>query len=93
MSEVSRKVSILLNIELDQKVSKDEAEEIANQIEAIAGDELWSTVLEQAAVDANVISVDAEVVEIEDFDEVDEDEALEEDPEEEGSETKGDPED
>lgn len=90
MSEVSRKVSILLNIELDQKVSKDEAEEIANQIEAIAGDELWSTVLEQAAVDANVISVDAEVVEIEDFDE---DEALEEDPEEEGTETKGDPED
>ena len=72
MSEVSRKVSILLNMELDQKVSKDEAEEIANRLEAIPREELWSMILDEAGVDANVIAVDAEVVEIEEFEDLEE---------------------
>lgn len=78
MSEVSRKVSILLNMELDEKVTKDEAEEIANRLEAVPRDELWAAILEDAGVDANVISVDAEVVEVEEFEDVD-DEAVDED--------------
>jgi hypothetical protein len=68
MSEASRRVSILINVELDHKVSQDEADEIANRLEAIPQDELWATLLDDAGVDANVISVDAEVVDLDEFD-------------------------
>lgn len=89
MSEVSRKVSILLNMELDEKVTKDEAEEIANRLEAVPREELWASILEDAGVDANVISVDAEVVEVEEFDDVD-DESLDEDPDDEDADAPND---
>jgi hypothetical protein len=89
MSEVSRKVSILLNMELDEKVTKDEAEEIANRLEAVPREELWAALLEDAGVDANVISVDAEVVEVEELDEVD-DERLEDDPDDEDANAPND---
>ncbi len=74
MSEASRRVSILINMELDQKVSQDEADEIANRLEAIPQDELWATLLEDAGVNANVISVDAEVVDLDEFEGGDDDE-------------------
>jgi hypothetical protein len=73
MSEASRRVSILINMELDQKVSQDEADEIANRLEAIPQDELWATLLEDAGVNANVISVDAEVVDLDEFEGSDDD--------------------
>ncbi len=92
MSEVSRKVSILLNMELDQKVSKDAAEEIANRLEAVPSDELWAALLEEAGVDANVIAVDAEVVEIQELDEID-DEADDDRDDDAESDTPNDPED
>ncbi|HTP83828.1 MAG TPA: hypothetical protein VMQ11_12840 [Alphaproteobacteria bacterium] len=79
MSEASRRVSILINMELDHKVSPDEAEEIANRLEAIPQDELWATLLEDAGVRANVISVDAEVVDLDEFDGGDDDDADEDD--------------
>lgn len=79
MSEASRRVSILINMELDHKVSQDEADEIANRLEAIPQDELWATLLEDAGVNANVISVDAEVVDLDEFEGGDDDE----DPDEE----------
>ena len=78
MSEASRRVSILINMELDHKVSQDEAEEIANRLEAIPQDELWATLLEDAGVTANVISVDAEVVDLDEFDGGDDDDDLDE---------------
>jgi hypothetical protein len=78
MSEATRRVSILINMELDHKVSQDDADEIANRLEAIPQDELWATLLEDAGVHANVISVDAEVVDLDEFeggdDDLDEDE-------------------
>lgn len=83
MADGSRKVSILLNMELDQKVTKDEGEEIANRLEAVPREELWSSLLEDAGVDANVISVDAELVELEEEPGEDEDEPIDEDPDDE----------
>jgi hypothetical protein len=82
MSEASRRVSILINMELDHKVSQDEADEIANRLEAIPQDELWATLLEDAGINANVISVDAEVVDLDEFDggDDDDDEVDEDDP-------------
>jgi hypothetical protein len=75
MSDAMRKVSILINMQLDRKVSQDEADEIANRLEAIPSDELWAALLEDAGVDANVIAVDAEVVDPDEFDDgVDDDE-------------------
>lgn len=68
MSEANRKVSILINMQLDRKITQDEVDEIANRIEAIPADELWATVLDDAGVEANVISVDAEVVDLDEFD-------------------------
>lgn len=73
MSEASRRVSILINMELDRKVSQEEADEIANRLEAIPQDELWATLLEDAGIKANVISVDAEVVDLDEFDGGDDD--------------------
>ena len=79
MSEASRRVSILINMELDHKVSQDEADEIANRLEAIPQDELWATLLDDAGVDANVISVDAEVVDLDEFEGSDDEDDLDED--------------
>ena len=79
MSEASRRVSILINMELDRKVSQEEADEIANRLEAIPQDELWATLLEDAGIKANVISVDAEVVDLDEFDGGDDDDGLDED--------------
>lgn len=92
MSEVSRKVSILLNVELDEKVTKDEAEEIANRLEAVPREDLWATILEDAGVDANVISVDAEVMEVENLDEFDDefDEGPEDEPDDEDADAPTD---
>ncbi len=73
MSEASRRVSILINLELDHKVSQDEADEIANRLEAIPQDELWASLLEDAGVHASVISVDAEVVDLDEFEGSDDD--------------------
>jgi hypothetical protein len=73
MSDANRKISILINMQLDHKVSQDEADEIANRLEAIPTDELWATLLEDAGVDANVISVDAEIVDLDEFDDVTDD--------------------
>ncbi len=89
MSEASRRVSILINMELDTKVSQDEADEIANRLEAIPQDELWATLLEDAGVNANVISVDAEVVDLEEFDGADDDD----DQDDEDADPSPDPED
>ena len=86
MADGSRKVSILLNMELDQKVTKDEGEEIANRLEAVPREELWSSLLEEAGVGANLISVDAELVELEEeYDEEGEDEPIDDDPDDEAS--------
>jgi len=86
MSDASRRVSILINMELDHKVSQDEADEIANRLEAIPQDELWATLLEDAGVKANVISVDAEVVDLDEFDGSDDDD----DPDEEDADPSRD---
>ena len=83
MSDASRRVSILINLHLNRKVSQDEADEIANRLEAIPVDELWATVLDDASVEANVISVDAEVVDLDEFDDgADDDDDDTDDPDE-----------
>ncbi|MBV8535908.1 MAG: hypothetical protein JO128_09970 [Alphaproteobacteria bacterium] len=88
MSETSRRVSILINMELDQKVSQDEADEIANRLEAIPQEELWATLLEDAGVHANVIAVDAEVVDLDEFEGGDEDDPDEDDEADSPTETE-----
>jgi hypothetical protein len=64
MSDENRKISILLTMELDESISEEKANDIATQLEAIPRDDLWSAVVAEADIPANVVSVAAEVVQV-----------------------------
>lgn len=62
MPEVSKKISVLLEIELDQEVTKDDGEVIAMQLETIARDDIWSAIMAGSDLELSVVSVLADVV-------------------------------
>lgn len=62
MSEAGKKISVLLEIDLDQEVTKDDAEVIAMQLETIARDDIWSELMAGSELELNVVSISADVV-------------------------------